>query len=782
MAKPPEGIEIAVECGYDGYVQKGRVNPVTVTMRNATSSLNISGELVLSYGGVEYIAPLELPTPSEKRFFLYFPCEDYSPQLTLRVRSKQYTDEFTLFEPGAFKTMEADDASVVVLSRQQGALSMLNQKSIARLYRNQYKSESSQLSSGRVFVSYYRPDQVDPNAKFFGRADLIVLADIDYQQVTPELGAALRQAVSSGTGLVFSMGLSGAGIAGSPIADLCPLRYESTTQVGSLGQFGQKYGIAPKGAPAVLAKGKLAGDAEVLDSAGPLPVVAQAQRGSGTVTALAFDITAAPFKRNAKLAAVFLDNALQIEDTANIGHSFMHPWPVQLLLGKLSEAKPMTPGFVFLYLLAYIVLIGPLNFLILDRFKRRTLVWTTIPALIVAFSWVGMQTGYLRRGANNIAAYVQELHVYPGAEYAPYQTVMLLFTARRADYRIELQDASSYLYAGISEPRDLYDIGRQSAPILASRGKLITEDKPLLRASQGQWDQRSYAYTGNLPQGGRTASNLSAVPSAQGIDELQGTFTLDLPVDLKDCRLYAPQFNKSLGDLPGKGTYDVAQATGATALPADSDNYLWDAEQRTALETHLKNSAQFNLYYRDEVLLIGFTDKLDTLPKLSARSKTYTLGIVVVHLPYRTLLNTDRVPEVRTVLTGGSGFELRDEYGFGNYNYGRPADTGTPWTNRRYTLQPGSYLELTCTVSGRVSRGDELLLRMRGYADNNQPLSDLRNYVQVQYLTGERWLRVPMSEAAQVDLPLGGRHEQRVRVVATTECVLELPAAEILPE
>src|SRR5439155_17133675 len=112
-----------------------------------------------------------------------------------------------------------------------------------------------------------------------------------------------------------------------------------------------------------------------------------------------------------------------------VSNWFIHPMLASQYLRQLAEAHPMEPLFVLLYLLAYILLIGPANFLILDRFKRRTLVWTTIPLLILTFSTLGMYTGYIRRGANNIAAYLQEVHIYPGASLAPYQTVMLMFTA-----------------------------------------------------------------------------------------------------------------------------------------------------------------------------------------------------------------------------------------------------------------------------------------------------------------------------------------------------------------
>lgn len=774
FAKPPKGVEIAVDCGYDGYVQEGRLNPVAVTLRNHSQNLNISGELVLSYEGVEYTAPLELPTPSEKRFFLYFPASDYPPQMTLRVRSKQYTDEFQLYDPVAFKSMQPEDLSVIVLSKQQGLLNMLNQKSLAHLFRNPYTSSESQLSSGEVFVSYYKPEEVDPNAKFFSRADVIVLADIDYQQVTKELAEALSEAVSSGASLVFSMGFNGAGIAQSPLAPLCPLTYTGTAQVSDLGEFGSRYGIVPKGGPAVLATGKLTPGAQTLIGTGHLPVVVQAQRGSGTVTALAFDMTEAPFKRNNRVSSVFMDHIMQVEDTASVHSSFMHPYPVQLLLGKLAEAKPMTPLFVLLYLLAYVLLVGPFNFLILDRFKRRTLVWTTIPALIVTFSWLGMQTGFIRRGANNIAAYVQELHVYPGASYAPYQTVMLLFTARRADYTLELQDPSSYLYASVPEPQELFG-GQSRALSVSSRGKLQTEGKPRLRASQGQWDQRSYSYTGNLALGGKTASRLVGTPGKDGLSALTGTFDLDLPVDFKFSMLLGPGIERDTGALSGHGTYDVEKLVGGNYTSIPGGNYLYQYQDELMAE--VKRSEAFTEFYKDEIILVGLTDQIDTLPKLSVRSKSYKLGMVVVHLPYEPRLNTTNPAEVRTLLAGGSGFELRDPgYGYNNYNR---SNSGNPSAQRAYVLQQGSYLDLSCRVSGQFTSNDSILLHLRGWDPKNQVLSDLRGNVQVQYLQGGKWRKVTMTEPAQVDVPIDTHRRTAVRIFCISECVLELPDAEV---
>jgi len=70
-AKPPEGVTIDAEVGYNGYVALASVNPVIVNLENSSANTNLSGEIALSHNGVEYVSKLELPAPSKKRLFLY---------------------------------------------------------------------------------------------------------------------------------------------------------------------------------------------------------------------------------------------------------------------------------------------------------------------------------------------------------------------------------------------------------------------------------------------------------------------------------------------------------------------------------------------------------------------------------------------------------------------------------------------------------------------------------------------------------------------------------------
>jgi hypothetical protein len=777
-AKLPEGIKMDVEVGYNRFVHLGRVNPVIVTMDNQSAGLNLSGDLVVEYNGVEYGTPLELPTPSSKRFYVYVPVVDYQGSLTLRIRTKQYTDEFILTDPTVFKTMRAEDVSVVVLTRQKGSLGALNQVAVAHLFRNMYRRNVSELDTGSVFVSYYTPDQIDHSAKFFKRADVVILADIDYQQVTQELADALAQSVAGGTSVVFSLGLNGAGVAKSPLADLCPMRSTGTVQAGSLGAFGQRYGITTRGAPAVLARGTLAPDAEVLDWAGSTPAVVQTRRGGGTVTALAFDYTQAPFKANPRVAGVFLENVLPVEDTASVSNWFLHPDMVRKLLNALSEADPMEPGFVLLFLLAYILLIGPLNFLILDRFKRRTLVWSTIPLIIALFSTVGLYTGYIRRGGNNVAAYLQELHVYPQAAYSPYQTTMLVFTAERSNYQVEVDDPSAYLYPVVPEVAEGSFPGSGALQGIGS-GRLDTSGKPLLRASQGKWTSRNYFFHGHRPAVGNVQAQLTAIPIENGLSDVNGTFTLDLPFALHTCRLIGPNYRVDCGTLPGQGTYDMDSLPAANTgtAPFAEDNYL--AQQRQALLDMVRSSTEFGLTYRDELLLVGFTDELKPNAKYDDPHRSYVLDMVVVHLPYQLQLNAPQPAFITTRLVGGTGFEL--------YRQGYMGFNEDPLQQRNYNLQANSTLVVEARIAGSLGPGDDrVLLHLQGLETKSEnPLSDLSAYVRIEQLVAGQWVPVRLPPpASTADLRLAGADKDdprtlQFRVTALSDHIFTLPTAEL---
>lgn len=778
-AKPPAGIKLTAEVGYDGWVQPSRINPVIVDMENSSQSLNLAGDLVLEYNGTEYTTRLDLPAPSKKRFYLYFPCDNWPPYLLLRVRTKQYTDQFDLTQ--LYKAMQPSDASAIVLTQQSGSLGSVNQLPTVRLERDLYRNETAELETGKLFVSYFDVSEVDPTPKFFSQANMIVLADIDYQQVTPQLAEALKACVTGGGSLVFSLGLNGAGVTASPLAELCPLSVTGTTQISDLGDFGRLYRINP-GAAATFAYGVVDPQADVLFNAGKLPAVIRASRGSGIVTAFAFDYTQAPFKSSPALQRIFADSALQIRNSVNVSNWFVHPQFVAEILKQLSEAVPMRPLFVFLFLLVYIVLIGPVNFLILSRLKRRTLIWSTIPLIILGFSWFGLETGRFYRGSNNVCAYVQELHVFPDSTYTPYQTVMLMFTAERTTYNLIVPDASAFLYPEIPAVIPDYAFGGGASGVAGMRGlsnsRIDNSKLPSVRTTQGKWTSKEYFYQGYLNVGATVTAELTGERRDGRIIDASGQFTLDLPFNLYDSYIVGPSGSyMRQGYIEGKSTNKLVWGNDAApgkALPGQAEDYLLAHIADVAQKQ--RDSSEFGLRYRNELLLVGFTNQVEALAKFDRPHKEHLLTMVVVHLPYQPVVPTDGQASrnIRGIIIGGSGFEMRDR----DYMH------NSSQVERQYTMKNGSYFDVQYEVSGALNSGGHLLLHLKGYElAKYDPVADLSFFVNVNAWNGRQWIPVTVpADNTAMDIPLGGvlGKDRRVtlRFRAKTDFVLEVPGAD----
>ncbi|MCB1221051.1 MAG: hypothetical protein H7A35_00290 [Planctomycetales bacterium] len=786
IAAPPEGVGVTYEVGYDGIVQKGRLNPVTVEIDNQNpGGLNLSGELVLKYEGTEYTTRLELPSPSKKRFYLYFPCSQAYPQLSLMVRTDQWTDEMDL---GQIKTCEASDTSIVVLTDQPGSLQAANQVESARITRDEWVSESAGMESSKSYVSYFDIDEVDDNAKFFERADSIVLADIDYLQLDEPTGRALMESVSRGANLIFSLGSNGNRVASSPVGQLCPMGYSGTVETGELGELGRRYGINPGNALATLSTGPLRDGAEVVSYAGSYPAIVRRSWGAGNVYALAFSFTDRPFRQHPGLGEMFSDLTMNVRNSVDVNNWFLHPQAIFNLMRNLDEAKPMDPGFVALFIVLYVLLIGPLNFFVLGRMKRSTLVWLTIPIIIIGFSWFGLETGRITRGADNVVANFQEVHVYPDSTLMPYQDAMYVFTAEPVRYELEVQDPSAFLYTD-------YPVvsGNQFGTQMANRGGInpfITRSldntvNPKLNISQGKWAAKEYYYRGFRNLQAVASGDLKDTDSSRdGSFTPEGSFDLDLPWALHGCRLLGRQnYSRDIGDLDAKGSFQLDQLGSGRGSWFEDDNYV--ARYREDLLDGVRNSMSEGLRYSNDLLLVGFTEDLERLAEFDRAHVQHTLSMVVIHLPcekQHTRSGGLRLASNGPLLTGGRNFRLfQNNYysGFGGY---RPE-----YDTRRYVVLAGGYLEFQLDMQGSPSERDFMAATLRLFSDDRdammasdaagiatlEGLSTNGDWVAIPIQSGTRDAMLPVAELLQPDNSI------TLRVRAKTDLQAENPEITI---
>lgn len=156
---------------------------------------------------------------------------------------------------------------------------------------------------------------------------------------------------------------------------------------------------------------------EVTENTGtaPVPLITRVPYGLGSVTVLAFDVEAAesPFRRWTgrtdfyksllqKLAPQVRKGGDQFAQMpmGRSGHEVSHD-----LSARLSEeldrfdTQPISFGWVAFFIFLYILVVGPLDYLILKKvFKRLEWTWITFPAVVLAVSVSAYLIAYAVKG------------------------------------------------------------------------------------------------------------------------------------------------------------------------------------------------------------------------------------------------------------------------------------------------------------------------------------------------------------------------------------------------
>ncbi len=138
------------------------------------------------------------------------------------------------------------------------------------------------------------------------------------------------------------------------------------------------------------------------------PVVLQSSCGLGRVVLVPFDLDAPPFSDWDGQSAFWKKLHEEIAPRAPLANPNPNPIdePGGGLAGDLKrnlETFPEVPvisfGWVALFVLFYIVLVGPLDYLLLKKvFKRLEWTWITFPALVVIVSVAAYATAYSVKG------------------------------------------------------------------------------------------------------------------------------------------------------------------------------------------------------------------------------------------------------------------------------------------------------------------------------------------------------------------------------------------------
>ncbi|MBX3095304.1 MAG: hypothetical protein KF812_00435 [Fimbriimonadaceae bacterium] len=123
--------------------------------------------------------------------------------------------------------------------------------------------------------------------------------------------------------------------------------------------------------------------------------VARKAFGIGAVVLTGFDLLETNLRADSKFKEQFRVIAAPVSDRIVNNAQFSGGYVAEP--GETFRVRP--PGFwqIFGWLLAYILIVGPINFLVLSKLKRKELAWFTAPILSVAFAGVVVAQSQVRR-------------------------------------------------------------------------------------------------------------------------------------------------------------------------------------------------------------------------------------------------------------------------------------------------------------------------------------------------------------------------------------------------
>lgn len=265
--------------------------------------------------------------------------------------------------------------------------------------------------------------------------DRLIWQDVDSNTLTTAQLAALRGWIAGGGRLTIAGGTAGIGTLSGFPDDLLPYRPTATVDIAPESIAGLA-GPLPVDAADLPALAGPPGQGRALAMAGDRVVAGELDYGSGRVTLLGFDPTTSWLAASKSVESMwrrFLPNRtgggpVITSDDSQIVNA----------VGQLASLALPPIGGLIAILAGYIVLIGPLNYLVLKRLDRRELAWITMPVLIAVFAVSAYGFGTALRGNDLIVNEVAIVRGAPGATEGTAQVYLGIFSPSRATYQVQV--------------------------------------------------------------------------------------------------------------------------------------------------------------------------------------------------------------------------------------------------------------------------------------------------------------------------------------------------------
>jgi hypothetical protein len=427
-------ISMSVNAGFDGSFRENEWMPLYIRVSNDGGQ--VDGRLVVrpetsnSALTSTYSVPISLPQGARKTVFLYATALSFASQLRVELIANDGT--VVAAQPTNVRSVQGRDQIHVVVSGSPGG-----SIDLTGLHDTNYNG----------FQANWTVSNIPDWAVALTSVNFMLFSDVDTGALSTRQRQAIADWVAQGGHLIVTGGPNWQATAAG-LTDLLPLTPTGNMTIDDLSALREwtRFHDGDLKQSSVIATGALKPEAQTLVS-GPngVPLLARLLRGSGTIDYLAADPNTQPLRGWTGMGNLWLVLGTTVNPTPSWGYGISN-WDQAVNAVNIMPGVNLLPDILPLcgFLAAYIALIGPLNYLVLNRINRREYAWVTIPVFILLFSALAWSVGFNLRGNEVTVSRLAVVQSWPNAERAQVQEVMGLLSPRRATYTLTA-DANSFL-------------------------------------------------------------------------------------------------------------------------------------------------------------------------------------------------------------------------------------------------------------------------------------------------------------------------------------------------
>ncbi|MGV8118200.1 MAG: hypothetical protein AB2L14_00400 [Candidatus Xenobiia bacterium LiM19] len=587
---------ICVEISNSGHAFKG-----TIEINN-TVNYRSRKDLV--------VKNVELPQNSLKQFFLYVPYfEVYNPTVKVELKSRGQT---VIESKVTVDHIYPKDFLILTLSKEQAGFEYLANPKLKSIF-----GKDSQIN-----ITYPAPEHLPLNWAGYESADLMILSNYQILSLSPEQEKAIRDWVLSGGTLFISSGLTASEFSQSPFNEILPVTINDVKPLESTRSLEVWSGSRIMGSSEVLAvTATPKAGSQTLISADGRPLLVRKDYAMGTVYFFCCDITKPPFSTwqgNTELWGRIFKDMVTLRRGGAGGDDQLPP-------ASMPQISPPSLRNLSFFLFLYIMVVGPINYLLLKKRDKMLLTFITVPIMAFLFTLCSFLYGYSTKGSSIIFRTLSICEMENNMENAPLTSFFSIFSPSLSKYEIEIKNPQSIAYE-INPPES---------------GDLVIEWKDGLKLkdiNMDMWSMRRFKAREVVSFPGKISF---AFDEDDG--KLTGTVRNDTELLFQNCAVIYK--NQVSGPFALKNGDNRLSLTLSSPMKSSSDMAffflkLYNLKPSEMQSDSRREQISFLLYFSssyfarkdsDQPVIIGWTDRNIsgvTLLKNTTRGTTNTLFII----------------------------------------------------------------------------------------------------------------------------------------------------------